>query len=166
MKKSELKQMIREAVPGAKKFTVITKTNRGNKSVSLTNTFDTKEEAVKFAQHARKYNGHQATVYAGIGKHKKQIEEKDTRVESCYSKLSESGSLMVKKSELRQFILEEISRLNEARKPGQAEVAGMRKSVEKIWKLYAKSGSDEVVDASRDAMDALTALYNSINNSE
>lgn len=67
-------KQVDEAVDEGTKFTVVHKTNRGRRSSSLTNTFDSREKAVAFAADRRK-QGMQATVYQGTGSSKKQIDE-------------------------------------------------------------------------------------------
>lgn len=54
-------------------FTVVHKTNRGKKSVKLTNTFKTKFDAIRFATERRK-DGQHAVVYVGVGENKETLD--------------------------------------------------------------------------------------------
>lgn len=67
-------KQVDEAADSGTKFTVVHKTNLGRRSSSITNTFDSRKEAVAFAK-ARRKQGMQATVYQGVGSQKKQIDE-------------------------------------------------------------------------------------------
>lgn len=69
---------LNEAVPGAKKFTVVYELSYRDKTSEHIATFHTEEDAREFADDQNS-QGNKATVYRGLGKHKTPLKEADTK---------------------------------------------------------------------------------------